>query len=162
MQKPPPKKPGDLTFKITAVLIGLSGLFELTSMSAQTPFFGILLAVPEVMFYHFIYVALFIAVGIGVWLARPWGYILLQITCGIYVVDRLQVAVFPETIRKYVLSQLQEVTTRLAEFQVDLSMLQDPMLINQFVWIIQIMSLTIAACWLGFAIWAYWRRAYFD
>lgn len=162
MQKTVTKKPGTLTFKISAVLIGLSGLFEFTSMTSQTPFFGLLLSAPAVMVYHFIYAVLFIAVGIGVWLARPWGYRILQLTCGIYIVDRLQMAASSETLREYILATLQDMTAKYAQYNLDFSMMTDPALIGQAVWITQVMALTMAACWLGFSVWARWRRAYFE
>ena len=164
MQRPKPtssKKPGELTFKITAVLLGLSGLFEITSLTARTPLFGHLVTMPTILVYHLFYIVLFIAVGIGVWRARTWGYYLLQFTCVVYTLDRLQAALFPEAIREYLLSELAAAKLQLAGLPVDLSMLEQPELIDQITWSLQVISLTIAVCWAGFAVWTYWRRAYF-
>lgn len=157
----PSKNPGDLTFKITAVLLGLSGLFEITSLTARTPLFGHVVAMPSILVYHLFYIVIFIAVGIGVWLARTWGYYLLQFTCVVYTLDRLQAAMFPEAIREYLMSELAAAKVQLAGLPVDLSVLEQPDLIDQIIWILQVTSLTIAACWAGFAVWTYWRRAYF-
>lgn len=161
VQKSRIKKPGELTFKITAVLLVLSGIFEMASLTTQVPLLGHVITMPAILWYHYFYIFLFVAVGIGTWLARIWGYYLLQFTCVVYTLDRLQASLYPQAIREYLMSELASVKMQLAGLPIDISILEQPDFIKQIIWLMQLMSFLIAACWAGFAVWTYWRRAYF-
>ncbi len=155
------KKPGELTFKITAVLLVLSGIFEMMSLTTRVPLFGHIVTMPAILWYHYFYIILFVAVGVGTWLARTWSYYLLQFTCVVYTLDRLQASMYSQAIREYLMAELASVKIRLAGLPVDVSILDQPDFIKQIIWLLQLASFLIAACWAGFAVWTYWRRAYF-
>ena len=155
------KQPSEMTFKITAVLIGVSAVFELTTVSTSVPFFGTILITPSVMLYHLSYMIIFAVLGFGLWYAKVWGYVTLWLTLIVYVVDRLQLAMSPTLLREYIVTQLQNYDRVLKLLQMDLVHLEQSGMLDFVVFILQVMGFTMAVCWLGFGVYAYQQRGYF-
>ena len=155
------KQPSEMTFKITAVLIGVSAVFELTTVSTSVLFFGTILITPSVMLYHLSYMILFTVLGFGLWYAKAWGYVTLWLTLIVYVVDRLQLAMSPALLREYIMMQLQSYDRILKLLQMDMALLEQSGMLDVIVFSMQIMGFTMAACWLGFGVYAYKQRGYF-
>ncbi|MBI3563300.1 MAG: hypothetical protein HY080_16475 [Gammaproteobacteria bacterium] len=154
--------PGTLTFQVAAVLFWASAAFEVISITSKVPLFGVLLAAPSVIVYHGLYAVLFILFGLGIWWRRPWGYTLLHLTCAVYIVDRLQAAMFPAALQEYILESLRQVSEQIKMLPIDTSVFQQPDMIAYLVWVMQVMALTMAGCWLGFWLWGIYRRSYFN
>lgn len=155
------KQPGEMTFKITAVLIGVSAVFELTAVSTSMPFFGIILTTPTVMLYHLTYMILFTALAFGLWYAKRWGYYVLWLTLILYVTDHLQAVINSELLREYIVLQLQDYDRILKLLQMDFALLKQSGMLDFVVFMLQVMGYTIAACWLGFGVYVYQQRRYF-
>lgn len=168
MQRPR-HKPGELTFRITAIMIGASAFVELTSLLASVPLFGHVISGMAVIPYHLAYVVLFAVLGYGIWQARRWAYHLLLVTCLLYIIDRTQAAVYVDAIRMYLYQQFEQhqillaMMSKLMQAQppLDLDLLIDSGIFDYLVFMMQVTSVVMAACWAGFGVWAYWRRAYF-
>jgi hypothetical protein len=162
-------RPGELTFKIAAIMIGASAFVELTALLASVPLFGHVVSGVAAVPYHLGYVVLFAVLGYGIWGARRWAYQLLLVTCLLYVIDRVQSAVYVNAIRKYLYQQFEQhqiLLTTLSKMlkqypPLDLDLLIDSGIFDYLVFMMQVTSVMMAACWAGFGLWAYWRRAYF-
>jgi hypothetical protein len=155
------KQPGELTFKITAVFFWVSAFFEITSVSASMPLFGMIVISPAVMLYHLTYLVLFTVLGFGLWFAKGWGYYSLWLTTLIYVTDRIQAALNPELLREFITAQLQDHAEALKLLQIDIGFLKQSGILDFTVWWLQLLAFAMAACWVGFLGYAHLRRRYF-
>ena len=141
---------GQLTFRIAAVLFLISTFFELLAITSGVPLFGATRGGLAGIIYHLIYVVLYAGIGIGLWLAKPWGYALVFVGTAIYTLDKAQYIVYRKTV-------LWELMRRLGEFREVLQMVDQQLILN----VLTVMAAVFAACWWGFAIYTYYRRDYF-
>lgn len=155
------KQPGEITFKITAVFFWISAFFELTSVSASMPLFGVIVISPTVMLYHLTYLILFTVLGFGLWFAKGWGYYTLWLTTVVYATDRIQAGLSPDLLREYITAQLQDHAQVLKLLQMDMGFLKQSGILDLTVWWMQVLAFAIAACWVGFLGYAYRHRRYF-
>lgn len=85
----PPVPKGNFTFKTTAVFLILSGLFELVTVTSAVPLLGGMRSGVVAAIYHLVFVGLFVAIGIGMWTGKAWGYKVFWIGTAAYTLDKL-------------------------------------------------------------------------
>lgn len=145
------KVKGRTTIRIAAVLFVLSALFELLSVNAEAPLFGGMRSGTVALVYHMTYVVAYLAVGLGLWRTRKWGYWAVMAATALYTVDKVQFLLARETMMSYVMKALSgfpELTRAVPKEQ----------LFGVFVMI----YLTFIACWWGFAFYIHLRRGHFS
>lgn len=147
-----PKK-GRFTFRASAVLFVLSAAFELLSLTAEVPLFGAIRGGMSVAIYHVVYAALFLALGIGLWSGKHWGYPLVFVTTALYTLDKLQLLLSRQALSAFVKAQLGGF-----ERELQAQGITEELILQSIV----LMSVVVILCWWGFALYTYWRRDYFD
>ena len=150
--EPNPKK-GRFTFRASAVLFVLSAVFELFSLTAEVPLFGEIRGGMSAGMYHFVYAALFLALGIGLWSGKHWGYPLVFATTALYTLDKLQLLLSQQTLNAFVKAQMGGFDRELQAQGIT-----EELILQAIV----LMSIVVILCWWGFALYAYWRRDYFN
>ena len=148
----PGRKKGHFTFRTTAVLLMVSAAFELLSLTAEEPLFGEIRSGIGVGIYHLVYAALFVALGVGLWRARKWGYTLVFVTVALYTLDKLQFVMNQQVMEGFIKQQMSGYEEVLRSQGVDSAL---------FMQAIVLTSIVIVLCWWGFALYTYWRRDYF-
>lgn len=145
-------KKGQFTFRTTAVLFLLSAVFELLSISSETLLFGEIRGGAVASIYHLVYVALFTALGVGLWSGKKWGYALVFGTTTIYTLDNLQFLLSRQTYETFLANQMAGYESALQSQGIDLALIMQT---------IVLVNVIVILCWWGFALYTYWRRDYF-
>jgi hypothetical protein len=144
------RRKGHFTFRTAAVLFALSALLELAGMTLPAPLFGEFRGGTAALAYHLVYVLLFLALTVGLWTAKPWGYRTIFIGGVLYTLDKLQFLMIGNVAQEFVntLSRGQE--PLLQAVGPDMIMLS-----------LMLVVLAFVLGWWGFAYYAYLRRSYF-
>jgi hypothetical protein len=141
---------GRITFRIAAVFFLLSALLEIFSITSKVPLFGALRGGVSAAIYHLIYFLLFMALGIGLWRAKPWGYKLVFGGTLFYTLDKVSNLFYPDFIKAWLMQQF----SRYGEIW----QLID---IETLLQMVILLMLLLVACWWGFAVYTYLRKDYF-
>jgi hypothetical protein len=83
-----PARKGAFTIRAAAACFLASAFFEILSPTSRIPLFGALRGGAVAAGYHVIYFALFMAMGIGLWQARAWGYRMMFAGTIVYTLDK--------------------------------------------------------------------------
>lgn len=145
-----PAGTGRVTIRTAAVLFLLSALVELSSIATPTPWFGALRGGATVV-YHLAFVALFLAMGVGLWTGARWGYWTVFAATAAYTADRVRCVLDRPGRAAEIGAQLRRLAPELA----------DALDMNLLLGLSDVMMLTFVACWWGFAAYIYLRRGYF-
>lgn len=141
---------GRITIRIAAVFFVLSALFELISGTGDAPLFGAIRGGAVALVYHLIFMAVFLAIGIGLWSAKRWGYWAVMGGTALYTLDKVQFLLARETFEASIMPMLAG--------QPDVLQLISK---EEIFHIVVIMYVVFVLCAWGFALYIYWRRAYF-
>lgn len=144
------KAKGRTTFRIAAVLFLLSALFELIGILSAVMLLGAFVGGFVAAAYHLLYAAVYLALGIGLWKARPWCYRLVFAATVLYTLDKLQYVIFRKAL-------LVEIMRQAGPYRQLLQAI-DPQMIMQ---VLILVAALFAAGWWGFAAYTYFRRDYF-
>jgi hypothetical protein len=139
-------KKGSFTIRTSAVLFILSAVMELASITSPVALFGTLRTGTPAMLYHLVYIVLFLILGAGLWLSRPWGYKAVFAATLLYTLDKAMLLLDSATLQTYLLQQLGDSR--------EIMQLVDEQWLLQMV---TLFTLLIILCWWGFA-WYIWRR----
>jgi hypothetical protein len=142
---------GRATIRTAAVLFMVSAVFEIMDFNSAVALFGGVRVGAAAVIYHFVFAALYVLNGIGMWLAKPWGYGAFMATTAIYTIDKIQLMLFPQAFYDYILQQL-TVTREIV------GMIPKEQLTQYFM----IAYIVLLLCWWGFALYIYMRRQYFQ
>jgi hypothetical protein len=142
---------GRATIRTAAVLFLASAAFEMTDYNSAVALFGSVRVGAAAVFYHFVFAALYILSGIGMWTAKRWGYWAFMATTAVYTIDKIQLLLFPRAFYDYIVDQL-TVTRAIV------GMLPMEQLIQYFT----IAYLVLLFCWWAFALYVHMRRSYFQ
>jgi hypothetical protein len=145
------RKKGHFTFRTAGVLLIVSAAWELLSITSEVPLFGETRGGAGAGVYHVVYAALFLALGMGLWSAKKWGYMLVFVTTAVYTLDKLQFLLSRQAMESYAV-QMQ-------------AALEPQMPGIDRVFVLQILMLVLVLfmlCWWGFALYTWWRRDYFQ
>jgi len=146
----PSRRKGHITFRTAAVFFALSALVELVGVTVATPLFGqFRVGLPAVV-YHLIYVSLFLALAVGLWTAKPWGYHAIFAGATIYTLDKLQFLMSGNATQQFIDMIFHGQEQLLESVGPDMVMFSLTLVVLAFVF-----------GWWGFAYYAYLRRAYF-
>jgi hypothetical protein len=149
----PTRKKGTFTFRTAAVLFVLSAVFELLSVTSEVPLFGAIRGGLSADVYHIIYVLLFLALGVGLWGGKKWGYALVFITTALYTLDKLQFVLSSRAVEAFITTQMGGYESELQAQGINAGMILEALIL---------MSLVVVLCWWGFAWYTYIRRDYFQ
>ena len=144
------RRKGHFTFRTAAVLFALSALLEFAGMTLPAPLFGEFRGGTSALVYHLIYVLLFLALAVGLWTAKPWGYHTIFIGGVLYTLDKLQFLMIGNVARDFVNTLFRGQEPLLQAVGPDTVMLSLTLAVLAFV-----------VGWWGFSYYAYLRRAYF-
>ncbi len=144
------RKEGHFTFRTAAVCFFVSAIFELLAVGTPSPLFGELRGGAVSAIYHLAYVVLFVALGAGLWGARPWGYTLVFVVTALYTLDKLQL-LLSDTAVNAVVAQMY------AEIEVSMPGIGTAQVSQAFTLLLVFFVLG----WWGFALYTRWRRDYF-
>jgi hypothetical protein len=141
---------GRITIKTTAVLLILSAGFDLVSVTSAVPLLGGMRAGATAMLYHLVFCAFFLAMGIGLWSGKLWGYKVFWAGTIFYTLDKALFLVDFKARTAYILKEVGGTPDILEFVGVEL--------------ISQLMAGTtvfLMFSWFGFALYVYIRRGYF-
>jgi hypothetical protein len=149
----PTSKKGAFTFRATGVLFILSAVFEIFSVTSEVPLFGAIRGGFSANVYHVVYILLFVALGLGLWRAKKWGYTLVFVTTAFYTLDKLQLLLSRHALDAFIAMQVGGYESELQAQGIDTSLIME---------MIVVMSIVVLLCWWGFAWYTYVRRDYFQ
>ncbi len=141
---------GRFTFRTAAVLFALSALFEIIGMTQPVPLFGAFRGGTTALAYHLVYALLFLALAVGLWTAKPWGYQTLFIGGVLYSLDKLQFLMIGNVTQEFVNMIFRGQEQLLQSVGRDMVTLSLTLVVISFV-----------LGWWGFSYYAYLRRTYF-
>lgn len=147
--RPAAKARGTATIRIAGACLILSGVFALIMVTSPVPLLGALRSGTVAVCYNLFFAALFMGMGVGLMQLRLWGYRLLLAGTLIYSVDRLLFLLDKPARNAYLFSAGLTAET---EALIDMSLIDQMMML---------LVLALLACWWGFAIYIYLRRADF-
>ena len=142
-------KPG-MTIRFAGGFFVLSALLELTSLQSQIPMLGELRGGAVATWYHLFYFVLFLAMGIGLWIASRWGYRLMFVGTLVYTLDKI----------RYLLdgpARELDLSLRLQAYEGLLGP-SDQASILQMMDVAAVVSII---CWWGFLLYLYFQRELF-
>lgn len=142
-------KPGQ-TIRIAGGFFVLSALYELISLPKEIPLFGELQGGVVATSYHLAYVALFLAMGIGLWIASRWGYRLMFIGTFIYTLDKI----------RYLLD-VPARELQLSFYLQGFEGLLGPSDHSSILQLMDIAAIVSLICWWGFLVYLYFQRKIF-
>lgn len=145
------KVKGRATIRTASVLFVASAVFEIMDYNSAVALFGGVRAGVATVLYHFVFAALYVLSGVGMWTAKPWGYWAVMATTAVYTLDKIQLMLFPHALYAHIIQQL-TVTREVV------GMIPKEQLIQYFMLAYGFLLL----CWWGFAIYIHIRRAYFQ
>ncbi|MHB8741606.1 MAG: hypothetical protein ACYC9L_00635 [Sulfuricaulis sp.] len=149
---PADEKKNQLTFRITAVIFVLSAVLEVFSISSETLLFGEIRGGAVAGIYHIMYVALFTALGYGLWSRERWGYSLSFVTTVICTLDDAQLLLSRQALETFFANQLGGYESILQSLGIDLALIMQA---------IVLVNVVIILSWWSFAYFVYRRRDYF-
>lgn len=144
------RKKGHFTFRTAAVLLMASAALEMLSITSEVPLLGEIRGGVSAGIYHGVYAVLFLGMGVGLWGATKWGYLLVFITTAVYTLDKAMLLLSQKAMETSAM-QLQGALEQLIPGVPYELLLQANMLK---------VSLFILGWW-GFTLYTYWRRDYF-
>jgi hypothetical protein len=147
--QPAPKK-ANFTLRSTAVLLIASAVIEVFSLTAEIPLFGAVRGGAVAVVYHLLFVAVFLLMGIGLWRAKPWGYLAVLAGTVFYILDK----------SLYLLDHKARAADMVRQTRGygQIFQLVDQQSVDRLVtWA----TLALLVCWIGFGIYVHIRRDYF-
>ncbi len=141
---------GRATIRFAAVLLTASAVFEIMDASSAVALLGGVRTGAAAAAYHFVFSALYLSSGIGMWKAKPWGYSAFMATTAVYTIDKVQLISFRDALYDHIFQQL--TATR------DLAAMIPK---HQLTLYFTIGYVFLMLCWWGFALYVHMRRHYF-
>jgi len=145
-----PARRSSFTIRTAGAFFWASALFEGMSLTSEIALFGAVRGGAVAVSYHLLYVGLFIAMGIGLWIGSSWGYRLMFAGTILYTLDKA-LYLLDHQARKAELQQQLHGAGGLLEI-VDQ---------GSIFWIVDIAALASIVCWWGFLFYLYLHRDYF-
>ena len=140
------RRKGQLTIKCAGAFFILSGAVSLVSLTTSVPLLGAMRSGIAAVMYNALYVLVFLNMGIGLILGKPWGYRVFWAGTLVYSLDSITFLLNKNTRDAYLAASG---VTR------DVNSLIDVGMLDQGVFLASAASLF---CWWGFAFYIYLRR----
>ncbi len=166
--KPPPPRSGAavdsahngrFTIRTAGVLFVASAIFQLISVTTDIPLFGAVRGGAVAVLYNLVYATLFLALGVGLWTGRRWGYRLVFAGTLYYTLDRLLYLLDRKTMEVHLVQLLQWYRELLEE--VVGGGIEADAILQMMPPVLWTLTLLFVGCWWGFALYIYLRRGYF-
>ncbi len=145
------KPKGLVTIRTAAVFLLASAVVEVLDVGSAVALFGGVRTGAAAVMYHFVFTALYVLSGIGLWTGKPWGYWAIMATTAIYTLDKVQLVLFPDAFYDHILHQLtltREIVGMIPR--------------DQLLFYFMIAYAAVVLCWWGFALYIHVRRRYFQ
>ncbi len=145
-----PKRKGKATIQLAGVFFILSAVYELATVTSEVPLAGGMRSGAWALICHLMFVSAFAAAGAGLLVGKPWGFWTTMGATAFYTLERGAFLLDGSAKDAYVRASVG-----------DLSAYGD--IIDSGV-VRSLLNLSVAlliACWWGFALYIYARRAYF-
>lgn len=146
------KAKGRTTIRTAAVCFMASAVFELMDITTPVPLLAGMRSGIAALGYHLVFTGIFLAMGIGLWTGKPWGYRAVMAGTAVYVLDKAQMLPARQTFADFIAQQFTTPTTREI-----LNLVPKDLLLQ----VMTLAYLLLILCWLGFALYIHLRRAYF-
>lgn len=146
------RKKGCFTFRTAGVLLMASAALELLSVTSEVPLLGEVRGGIAAGIYHLVFAGLFLALGMGLWGAKKWGYTLVFVTTAIYTLDKLQMVLGRQALDTFIEAQFAGYESQLQSQGIDTVLIMEAVVL---------MTVVVVLCWWGFALYTWWRRGYF-
>lgn len=155
--KAPRRKKGALTMKTAGVFYLLSAAMQLITPAAPAVLFGAVRGGPPAIVYHLLLAALFAVMGVGLLVARRWGYTAIMAGTALYTLDAVRYLLDTHG-RKADLANTVNQASSLAGF--------GHQAVGQSVMglagsLMSVATIAVIACWWSFALYVHLRRDYF-
>ena len=147
------KAKGRTTLRIAAVCFLASAVFEILDVLAPVPLLGAIRSGVAAMGYHLLFTAIFLAMGIGLWAGKPWGYGAVMAGTALYSIDKAQMLLARQTFSDYLMQQFTTPTTREI-----LGLVPKELLLQ----VMTVAYLLVVLGWWGFALYVHLRRSNFS
>ncbi len=147
---PAPRRKGKVTIQLAGVFFILSAVYELATVTSQVPLAGEMRSGAWAVIHHLVFVAAFAGAGAGLLVGRSWGFWTTMGVTALYTLERAMFLLDGSAKEAYLQTSLGD----LAAYRD----IMDPALVRAA------LNLEVAlfvACWWGFALYIYVRRAYF-
>lgn len=147
---PAPQRKGKATIRLAGAFFILSAAYELATVTSQVPLAGEMRSGAWALIYHMVFAAAFAATGAGLLVGKPWGFWTTMGVTALYTLERAAFLVDGRAKDAYVRASMGDLTAYRD--------IIDPELVRTM------LNLNVAlfiACWWGFALYIYVRRAYF-
>ncbi len=145
------KAKGTFTMKSAGAFFFLSALIELYTVTSPVPLFGAVRGGAVAIVFHLVYVAIFVVMGIGLVVPKPWGARAVIGGTVIYTVDKI-IYLLDSKARDADLAESIRGAGGALGFVPKTSILE----------IMTLTTVTVVLCWWGFAAYVYLKRAYFE
>jgi hypothetical protein len=142
---------GRFTIKSAGALFILSAVFELLSLTSAVPLFGAIRSGPLMVVYHTLYIALFLIIGLGLWIPKHWGFKAAFAGASFYTLDKVLFLLESATKETYLVQLLGNYR--------EIQQMIDTQSVVRIYSYTMVMSI---ACWWGFVLYLYLRREYFS
>jgi len=146
------KAKGRTTSRTAAVCFMASAVFELMDITTPVPLLAGMRSGIAALGYHLVFTGIFLAMGIGLWTGKPWGYGAVMAGTAVYALDKAQMLPARQTFADFIAQQFTTPTTREI-----LNLVPKDLLLQ----VMTLAYLLLILCWLGFALYIHLRRAYF-
>jgi len=147
------KVKGRTNIRTAAICFLASAVFELLDFASPVPLLGAMRSGLAAIWYHLIFTAGFLGMGIGLWTGKPWGYEMVMAVTAAYSIDKAQLLLAPQTFYEFILQQFSSPSTR------EIFALVPKELALQ---VMTAAYLVVVLCWWGFAFYIHRRRSYFE
>ena len=140
-----------MTIRFAGAFFMLSALLELIALNSEVPMLGELRDGAIATTYHLSYLILFLAMGIGLWIASRWGYRLMFIGTLIYTLDKVRYLLDDQ-------ARELELAIRLQGYEGLLGPTDHSFILQMM----EVAALVSIVCWWGFLLYLYFHRKLFD
>ena len=138
------------TIRMAGIFFLLSAVIEGISITAAVPLFGEIRGGMTAVVYHLLYVVLFFGIGIGLWKAKSWGFMIMSAGTVFYSLDKILYLLDTKVRQAGAARMLGEYGALLGTDGLSL--------VTQ---VMQGLTVVILTCWWGFLLYLYFKRDYF-
>ncbi len=145
-----PQRKGKVTIQFAGVLFIFSAVYELATVGSSVPLAGEVRSGAWAVIYHLVFIAAFAATGAGLLVGKPWGFWTTMGVTALYTLERGIFLLDGRAKDAYMRVSLGDLTAY--RDIIDLGMVRT---------VLNLSVVSFIACWWGFALYIYFRRAYF-
>jgi hypothetical protein len=135
------------TARTASVFFVLGAIFESSALSSPVALFGNEYRELVSVAYHLIFVVLYLGMGVGLWMAKPWGFYAMVTGSVVYTLDKLHYLIYGD------------MTTKMLD---EYGAILGPDGEGTITGLVNLATFITLAAWWGFIIYLYYHRSYFQ